>query len=492
MFAEIRHVFSFAFSLPVYRAAVPLAVKIVADLRKLILLLGALLLAAHLCHTRVLWAEEDLPLAAAQQVLFGKVLYRDIWFDKPPLVPLFYLLWDARIGVILRVAGALYCTLVCWLAYGVARALWGEREGRWAAILMAFFLTFDTPSSVLPIAADMLLLAPHLLAVLLAIQKRPVWSGIAAGVGFLCNTKALFVLATCAAFAGPLVLAGFALPCALSGCALVLLGAWPAYLDQVWIWPSAYAKSTFVVHPVLNGLSRTANWAGFHATLLVAAAFSRVRNWRLGAWVVLSLAGVVLGWRFFPRYYFLLLPVAVTLAARGMTLLKSRWWLVAVLLAIPFVRFGPRYAILAANADPQWSDLALDRESREAASLLDRVRKPGDTLYVWGYRPDIFAYTRMRAASKYLECQAMTGVPADRHLTQSASILPAASTAAARRELAESRPDFIVDGLSEYNPALSLTHYPELKDWLSRYREVARVRGMIIYGLNGRDPASRR
>ena len=438
----------------------------------------------------MLWAEEDLPIAAARQVLFGKTLYRDIWFDKPPLVPLIYLLWGARIGAALRIAGAIYCAVVSWLAYGVARTLWSEREGRWAAILMAFFLTFDTPSAVLPLAADLLLMAPHLLAILLAIQARPVWSGIAAGIGFLFNAKALFVMAACAVFAGqgaPLVMAGFVLPCALAAGVLGVEGAWQPYFDQVWIWPGAYARNTFVDRPVLNGLLRTANWSGFHIGLGVPAGWAlagpeaRRRKIQLAAWCVISLAGVALGWRFFPRYYFQLLPVAVIAASRGMTLLGRRWWLAAILLLVPLARFGPRYALLAANSDPQWSDLAMDRESREAAEILDHVRHPGDTLFGWGYRPTLFAYTGMPAASKYLDCQAMTGVPADRHLTQSAPVLPRETTAAARRELAGSRPDFVVDGLSEYNPRLALSGYPELKDWLSQYREIARAHGIVIY-----------
>jgi hypothetical protein len=446
---------------------------------KLFALLFAVLLAAHLCHSRILWAEEDLPLAAARQILFAKTLYRDIWFDKPPLVTLIYVLWAAKIGVILRIAGALYCTVVCWLAYTVAKSLWSDREARWAAILMAFFLTFDTPSSVLPLAADSLLIAPHLLAILLAIQGRAIWSGIAAGIGFLFNTKALLVLASCAVFAGPLVIVGFMIPCAISGGLLAFSGAWRPYLDQVWIWPAAYAQNTFVERPVLNGLLRTGNWAGFHATLVVGMCrtlVERDRRWRLLAWTLLSLAGVALGWRFFPRYYFQLLPVAVILASRGLILLGSRWWLAVILLLIPLGRFGPRYVILAANTEPQWSDLAMDRESREAADILNHIRRPGDTLFVWGYRPDLFAYTGMTAASKYLDCQAMTGVPADRHLTQSQPVLPPAVTAEARRELARSHPDFIVDGLSEYNPDLAISRYPELQAWLSNYHEVARIR----------------
>ena len=452
----------------------------------------SLLLAAHLCHIHVLWTEEDLPIAAARQVLLGKTLYRDIWFDKPPLVPLVYALWAAKIGIALRVAGAVYCAVVCWLAYSVSRQLWGDREGRWAAILMCVFLIFDTPSAVLPLAADSLLIAPHLLAILFVLQGRTGWSGIAAGIGFLFNAKAVFVLAACLAFAGsgaPLVLAGFLLPCGFAAGVLGISGAWRSYLDQVWVWSSAYTRSTFVDRPFVNGMIRTANWCGFHIGLLVPGALvlirrdgGRQRTIQLAAWGLLSLAGVALGQRFFPRYYFQLLPFAVVLASRGMVLLARRWWLAAILMIVPIARFGPRYVLLAANADPQWSDVAMDRESRDTADVLNRIRRPGDTLFVWGYRPDLFAYTGMQAASKYLDCQAMTGVPADRHLTQSAPVLPPGKTAAARRELTESQPDFIVDGLSEYNPRLAISSYSDLNQWFAHYRELARIRGTVVYG----------
>ena len=54
-------------------------------------MLFALLVAARMCHVEILWAEETLPLAAAQQMRAGQVLYRDIWFDKPPFAPMLYL-----------------------------------------------------------------------------------------------------------------------------------------------------------------------------------------------------------------------------------------------------------------------------------------------------------------------------------------------------------------------------------------------------------------
>ena len=136
--------------------------------------LFALLLAARLCHVGILWAEETLPLAAAQQMRAGKVLYRDIWFDKPPLAAgTVYACSAASPDGSLRVAGALYALLCCWLAWGFARDLWGEREGMWAAGLLGFFLIFDFPASVIPLAADFLMLAPHLAAVWMAYRRRP-------------------------------------------------------------------------------------------------------------------------------------------------------------------------------------------------------------------------------------------------------------------------------------------------------------------------------
>ena len=74
----------------------------------------------------------------------------------------------------------------------------------------------------------------------------------------------------------------------------------------------------------------------------------------------------------------------------------------------------------------------------------------------------------------------MTGVPADRHLTQSKVVLTA-GTHEAREELAHSRPDILIDGLSLFNPELSLDNYDELRPWLSGYREIARTHGTIIY-----------
>ena len=53
--------------------------------------------------------------------------------------------------------------------------------------------------------------------------------------------------------------------------------------------------------------------------------------------------------RFFPRYYFQVLPIVVLLAARGFAQLKGSR-LLALLLLIPLARFAPTYFEAARNA----------------------------------------------------------------------------------------------------------------------------------------------
>ena len=416
-------------------------------------------------------------MAAAKQMVLGKVLYRDIWYDKPPLVAVFYVLCGAQV----RLAGAIYALLGCLVAFVFARDLYQQRAaGLWAAGLLAFFLIFDFPVSVIPVGPDLLMLVPHLLAVYLAWSGRLVASGVVAGIAFLCNAKAVFVLAACCLF-GVTALGGFVLPVLIGSDVLYVMGAWRAYLDQVWIWSSAYAASTFLEHPLRNAFARTAAWLGFHSGL----AGSWKADRRIWAWLLLSFAGVAMGWRFFPRYYLQLLPPVVILASGG--LVKPwRWrYLFLLLLLIPLIRFGPRYVTLALHSDAGWSDTAMDRDSREASAMVKRLARAGDTMFIWGYRPEDWIYTGLPAATRYLDCQALTGVPADRHLTQSTPVTLAGTTEA-RSTVAASKPEFVLDGLTAFNAGLSMDKYPELAAWMKNYQEIGRTGFTVIYRRRGR------
>src|SRR4030081_1230677 len=125
--------------------------------RVVLFVLILIVTAARLCHSDILWVEEAYPTAAAAEIASGKVLYKDVWFDKPPLYALIYLLWGARTGVALRLAGSVYVLLACLIAFRFAKELWGEREAVYSACLLGFFLTFGIPSAVMALAPDLLM-----------------------------------------------------------------------------------------------------------------------------------------------------------------------------------------------------------------------------------------------------------------------------------------------------------------------------------------------
>ncbi|HEY2844343.1 MAG TPA: hypothetical protein VGJ09_11860, partial [Bryobacteraceae bacterium] len=103
-----------------------------------LLSLAGILLLSRLCHVNILWADEDYHLAAAIQMLHGKMLYRDLWYDKPPLSALAALVFGAWPGWPLRVFSSLVDAAACATAFRFASALWGRREGFCAAALLAF------------------------------------------------------------------------------------------------------------------------------------------------------------------------------------------------------------------------------------------------------------------------------------------------------------------------------------------------------------------
>lgn len=92
----------------------------------------------------------------------------------------------------------------------------------------------------------------------------------------------------------------------------------------------------------------------------------------------------------------------------------------------------------------------------------------------------MYVYTRCPAGTRFLDSQPLTGVPADRHLTQSRAVETDA-TRTRRAELAGTRPMFIMDGLGPINPRLAIGAYADLGAWLAQYQEVARTRLTVIY-----------
>jgi hypothetical protein len=360
--------------------------------------------------------------------------------------------------------------------------------------LLGFFQIFDYPAAVIPWEPDTLLLVPQLLAVYAAVRGRWLLAGGATAAAFLLNPKGLLVLLVCLLFARAASLArlamGFAVPCLIVAGWLWITGAMDAHIEQVWKWGTLYASIPGSDPQAQKGWTAVAGWAGFHASLWIAACIYWIRDkddsrWKLAAWVGVMLASTIVGLRFAPRYFDATLAALVIPAARGFAIAPRKFGVgVLMLLAIPAARFGPRYISLGVEAlrgvPHAWTDVAMDQESRHTAAWIEQRAKPGDTIAVWGYRPNVVVYTRLRVSGKYWDSQPLTGVPADRHLNDSRP-LDTAWAARARQEFVAQRPTYLVDGLSGYNPALDIHQYPDLSDWLGHYCESAREGLNVVY-----------
>jgi len=314
-------------------------------------------------------------------------------------------------------------------------------------------------------------------------------AGMAAGVAFLLHPKGALILLACAVFAPGEWLrlgAGFLIPNAVAVGWLVMQGAWSDYVAQVWRWGWLYASSP--AEPARDALLRLAGWIGFHAALVIGVA-RRWPGWRWILWCGIGLAGASLGGSFAPRYLNVLLVPLVILGAAGLADRSLRLRLgivVAFALIIPAVRFGPRYFSLGAEdlaGTPRtWADVHMDLESRAASAVIRSIQRPGNTIFIWGYRPNVVVYTRLPVAGRFWDSQAVTGVPADRHLG-SATPLDAAWAARNRAELVRTSPAILVDGLSAYNPALDVRKFPDLAEWFARYCQASTLEGMKVYRL---------
>ena len=453
--------------------------------------------ALRLAHVNLLWSDEDYHLAAAIQLLHGRLPYRDFWYDKPPLAALFYSLIGGYSGWPLRLLGIVFVLACCWLAYRLAARWWGQPEGRAAALSLAFFTAFYLPSATVPFAVDGLLLLPHLAAIYFAKERRPFWSGICCAAGLLTNIKAVFVVATCALWLLPnltLFSVGVALPLGIAAATGAALGLLPDFYQQVWQWGLIYARGATASNPLGIALKNSADWLAFHAALLAGFLImirqqTKTDQFKLTVWFVLSFVALLFGNHFAPRYFFQLLPVLVIAGARGMVFAISRYGRLAVtvfalLLLVPLIRFGPRYTSLVwlnlKHRQTTWADAALDIDSQQVALIINERKHPSDTLFVWGYRPDVYVYTRLLPPGKFWDSQPLDGVPADRHLLSSQAIL----TGAARENRAlfvQSRPAFVVDGLGMLNPALAPEKFAEIAAWLRHYRLIRQTSLSRIY-----------
>jgi 4-amino-4-deoxy-L-arabinose transferase-like glycosyltransferase len=576
-----------------------------------------------------LYEDDGMWITAAQQILRGKALYKDIYFDKPPLLPLAYAGLFRLFGpqvLVIRVFTVFYATTISGLLFVFGSRLYNRRAGLIAAALFTFFSTTAPAGHVQGLNTDFfaaLWYTAAALAFFLAvgswstphvrIHKPALYSvlgGILTGIACQTNPKGIFDLV----FFGLLVVASIiyrrarhralqaerSLPADLTnrrlaptggllmGAALVgtLAGSLPAiayvwrsnslaaYWNYVWAWGVRYSLFYPVVRSVRHGLWVTGGYFGVNSTLAIALLFvaarclrdglhawrvnQRARSgapvsmfgtyWRLGSafeadvtlllWFSVSFLGLSVGGRFFPHYFFQMLPALCLIGARGLlgiyrtlaeaysdaakrNMVRLAASVLIIGFAVTLVRFHTRTLVLASDwlkgkkseATRAWYHEQRNRNEQMAAAMVSgdppqawagdlrfaltpiESHQPGaasseaasNTLFVWGYRPSLYYWSGLVPASKYLSTQPLTGVPADAQYEagERRSVLSAEQTARARAELVEelnrAAPRYIIDELRMYNSALAMTSYPDLRRVMRQYEQVGAAGDLMIY-----------
>jgi hypothetical protein len=562
-----------------------------------------------------LYQDDGLWFTAAEELLRGKVLYREIYFDKPPGLALVYAglfkVFGAHILTI-RLFTIVYSLAISGALYLFGAWFYGGRTGLVAAAMFAVFSTTYTAGHVQGLNTDFMMALPYTAGAYLLIRSRAdlfhktpmanhgAWSafsgGVLVGIASQINPKAIFDLIFFAlvlfiARRGALKSMALAVAGLAAGAAPFLIyvaagGALLAYWHYVWEWGSLYASYYPTAWVAISALRQTADYFVLNNTLLAALIFVAVTTTRRararrrrdakpapGAgfasssmfvadatmllWFAVSYSAVAVGGRFFGHYFYQIIPALCLIGARGVIGMagavaardkatceaaggrpgeragvervcgvrgnRALKILSAVLIlgfAFTLVRFHGRTAVLAFDwargvkgaQTTGWLHERLNREERRAAAqvknldgapdVADRLsaeamradspratgaETPSDYLFVWGYRPEIYYWSGLVPASRYLSTQPLTGVPADVHYFggQYHSLLENHATAAARAELLSdlerTRPEYIIDELGAFNSDLAIMNYPELREFMDGYKSLGMVERFVVY-----------
>jgi 4-amino-4-deoxy-L-arabinose transferase-like glycosyltransferase len=547
-----------------------------------------------------LFQDDGLWFTAAEEMLRGRALYSEIYFDKPPAIAMLYAALFKSFGahiLTIRLFTILYSVAVSCVLYLFASWLYDRRAGLVAAAMFTVFSTTYTTGHVQGLNTDFLMALPYTAGAYLFARSRSeqrrrragfaLFGGALAGIAFQVNPKGAFDLVFFAALLGPGLFAGgrplkrsdaaisFLVAAAgfLAGAApfwiyIAASGAISSYNNFVWGWGARYASYHTVAEQAATALRQTASYFALNSTLLVALVFvvwRTVRSYRRGenssggseaaseagsvshsgfdsdltilVWLAVSYVAMSSGGRFFGHYFLQIIPALCLIGARGLTCiidlpdvragerrgqLIRRAALALMLIGFLFtmVRFHGRTLSLVSDLvrgakgemSVEWFHERLKLEERMASAVVRdwpggagaadgaaleafrndsprerRADGPQDYLFVWGYRPEIYYWSGLIPASRYLSTQPLTGVAADVHYFRGRHgyLLGDDETAPARaellRELSEIRPKYIIDELGFFNNELSIQSYGELREFMKEYRNLGATGRFFIY-----------
>ncbi|HZM87396.1 MAG TPA: glycosyltransferase family 39 protein, partial [Blastocatellia bacterium] len=177
-----------------------------ATIVKIFVVIAAVSLLLRILYAGHLYEDDGLWFTAAEEIVRGKALYREIYFDKPPGLAIVYAVLFKIFGahvITIRLFTILYSVAISAVLYLFGSRLYDKRVGLLAAGLFAVFSTTYTTGHVQGFSTDFLMVLPYTASAYLFFraasdrthQNRLALSGgVLAGVAFQINPKGIFDL----------------------------------------------------------------------------------------------------------------------------------------------------------------------------------------------------------------------------------------------------------------------------------------------------------
>ncbi|HYO87303.1 MAG TPA: glycosyltransferase family 39 protein [Candidatus Limnocylindrales bacterium] len=384
-------------------------------------------------------------------LLQGKIPYADLWNPKPPAI--FYLYAGAmavfgQTALALRLLDLLAAPVLLWAIYWIGARAGGKRVGLWAALLLGVFYfteTFWTLSQ-----NDGLVLVPMMLGLVAALKAADggarSWgwalvSGALAGIAVWF--KYPFVLfAGVAALAYVLmsrqirVLDVAAFACGLLGAlaagasVMLAIGAWDALLESARV-TSAYTALGFNLADFAAAMENALGfrWSQWGLAFVLAAGGmvaglwprtspetrQRRMTWVLIGWLAVGFAIMALQAKGYDYHWLPMLPPLALLAALGAAALTRRlpgWAQIAAGAVVFVLAFAAIWRPALPYLSGQQDQIAYfdqfqggEVNAGESQRVVDYLRArttPGDSLYVWGFRPEVYYLSGLNPATRFI------------------------------------------------------------------------------------------
>ena len=288
-----------------------------ATIVKIFVVIAAVSLLLRILYAGHLYEDDGLWFTAAEEIVRGKALYREIYFDKPPGLAIVYAVLFKIFGahvITIRLFTILYSVAISAVLYLFGARLYDKRVGLLAAGLFAVFSTTYTTGHVQGFSTDFLMVLPYTASAYLFFRaasdrthqnRLALAGGVLAGVAFQINPKGIFDLIffgtlmivwrrlaskssnkndaipmDAEAKRPPSVLKLFAL-----GTAGMVAGSLPflAYLGitrslreywlYVWDWGARYGSYNPLSRVLVSGMTRSIDYFALNNTLLIALVF---------------------------------------------------------------------------------------------------------------------------------------------------------------------------------------------------------------------------